>query len=79
MVDQRNFVLSLKFMKIDLKEKMDPDEPVFLIPEKTTTYHEATIETSWLEVMQKELEAIEKNKTWALINLTPGHKPVNLN
>ena len=28
--------------------------------------------------MQKELEAIEKNKTWTLTNLPFRHKPISL-
>ena len=32
----------------------------------------------WQEAVQKKLEAIEKNKTWALTNLLPGHKLIDL-
>ena len=28
--------------------------------------------------MQEELEAIEDNETWDLVDLPPGHKPIGL-
>ena len=39
---------------------------VFLAAKELTTYREAANETMWLEAMEKELEAIEKNKTCTL-------------
>ena len=36
---------------------------MLLAAEEPTTYCEATTEMMWQEAMQKELEAIEKNKT----------------
>ena len=49
-----------------------------LAAEEVTTYHEAATETMWQEAMQKKFEANKKNKTWALTNLRPKHKPIGL-
>ena len=51
---------------------------MFLATEEPTTYRKVATETMWQEGMQKELEAIKKNKTWALTNLPPGIKPIGL-
>ena len=68
---------SLADIYVDTLElKLDPDELVLLATE-STTYHEATTETTWQEAMQKELEVIEKNKTWTLTNLPFIHKPMS--
>ena len=61
-----------------LQEELDSDELVLLLAEVPKTYREVATETIWQEAMQKELEAIGKNKTWALTNLQPGHKPIGL-
>ena len=62
-----------------LEKELDPDELVFLTAKELTTYCEAANETMWQEAMQKELEAIEKNKTCTLTNLLSAHKPISLN
>ena len=61
-----------------LEEELDPEELVLLTVKESTTYHETATETMWQEAIQKELEVIEKNKTWALANLLPGHKLIGL-
>ncbi|XP_020581382.1 uncharacterized protein LOC110025307 [Phalaenopsis equestris] len=57
---------------------MDLDELLLLTADEPTTYHEATTEEAWNKAMQKELESIEKNKTWELIDLPLGHMLIGL-
>lgn len=45
---------------------VDPKELLLAIAEEPTTYREATGEKHWQKAMERELEAIEKNKTWVL-------------
>ena len=61
-----------------LEEELDPDDLILLVAKETTTYREAATNTMWQEAMQNELEAIEKNKTWELTNLSSRHKPIGL-
>ena len=61
-----------------LEEELDPDDLILLVAKETTTYREAATNTMWQEAMQNELEAIEKNKTWALTNLPPEHNSIDL-
>lgn len=49
---------------------MGVDEPV--------NYKCAAKDENWREAMRKEIEAVEKNKTWKLTELPPGHKPIGL-
>lgn len=46
------------------------DEPV--------TFDQALKEKVWKEAMQVEIDAIERNGTWKLIELPPGHKEIDL-
>ena len=41
-------------------------------------YKEAVAYKEWRDAMQTELDAIEKNKTWQLVDLPPGHKAIGL-
>lgn len=56
---------------------MDPDM-LFLSAEEPANFDEASLDTHWQEAMQNEVEAIEKNGTWTLTELPPGHKPIGL-
>ena len=49
---------------------METDQP--------TTVKEAVSVKEWREAMQVELESIEKNKTWKLTDLPPGHRAIGL-
>lgn len=46
------------------------DEPV--------NFSQVVKEKSWMKAMQQEIDAIEKNNTWKLVELPPGHKPIGL-
>ncbi|GJY74052.1 retrovirus-related pol polyprotein from transposon TNT 1-94 [Tanacetum coccineum] len=43
---------------------------------KNTRFHQALKNSGWVQAMNTELEALEKNNTWSLSNLPPGHKPI---
>ncbi|KAM1007578.1 hypothetical protein ACFX2A_004219 [Malus domestica] len=43
-----------------------------------TTYHDAVKSEKWRQVMQQEIEAIEKNDTWELTDLPPGGKTIGV-
>ena len=40
-------------------------------------FHEAVENPHWREAMAKEIEALELNKTWTIVDLPPGRKPIN--
>ncbi|GKF23065.1 ribonuclease H-like domain, reverse transcriptase, RNA-dependent DNA polymerase [Tanacetum coccineum] len=48
----------------------DADEP--------TSYLTAAKDREWVKAMKVELDAIEKNQTWSLIDLPAGRKPIGL-
>ncbi|GKE46693.1 retrovirus-related pol polyprotein from transposon TNT 1-94 [Tanacetum coccineum] len=39
-------------------------------------YKQAMTDPGWVEAMDKELEALERNNTWELTTLPAGHKPI---
>ncbi|KAL8154536.1 hypothetical protein AgCh_000052 [Apium graveolens] len=41
-----------------------------------TSYEEAVIDPRWRDAMAKELDALQKNNTWILVDLPPGKKPI---
>ena len=40
-------------------------------------YHEAINDANWREAMTKEIEALELNDLWAMVDLPPGRQPIN--
>jgi len=41
------------------------------------SFHEAVKDPSRREAMATEIEALELNKTWTIVNLAPGRRPIN--
>jgi len=42
-------------------------------------FHEVAKDPKWRESMAKEIEALELNHTWSVVDLPPGRKPINCN
>ena len=40
-------------------------------------YHEAVKDPKWWEAMAKEIETLELNQTWSIVDLPSGRKPIN--
>jgi hypothetical protein len=45
---------------------------------ESAALEEAAQDRSWLTSMVDELRSIEKNKTWEVCQLPPGHRPIGL-
>ncbi|KAK2997811.1 hypothetical protein RJ639_025666, partial [Escallonia herrerae] len=43
---------------------------------KPQSYAQAILDLHWQQVMNVELEALQQNKTWSLVQLPDGHKPI---
>lgn len=41
-----------------------------------SNYSEAEKHPLWVEVMNKELKALDDNNTWDIVDLPPGKKPI---
>lgn len=54
------------------------DELMLLKVEGPMSFGEAIKEKEWQDAMQLEFDTIEKNDTWTLMDLPPGHKAVRL-
>jgi transposase InsO family protein len=61
-------------------KKFSPSHRSFLVSLNTivipTTLSEALSNEKWKQAMNAEMEALEKNKTWELVKLPAGKKPV---
>ena len=42
------------------------------------TFEEARREECWRQAMKEEMSSIEQNRTWKLVNLPHGHRPIGL-
>lgn len=59
--------------EVELEEElylMNVDEPV--------DFNQAVKRKEWRDAMDREMEAVEKNKTWCLFELPPGQKAIGL-
>lgn len=54
------------------------DNAMMVTKDDPVTYEEAVKSKTWRDAMKKEMEAIEKNKTWELTNLRTGMKPIGV-
>lgn len=41
-------------------------------------YSQSIVEKEWEVAMKNEIEVIERNNTWKLVELPPGHTPIGL-
>ena len=48
------------------------------IEEEPATFAEAEKHESWHHAMIEEMDSIESNRTWRLVPLPPGHRPIGL-
>jgi hypothetical protein len=51
---------------------------MFASAEEPATFKEAEKEECWRCTMEAEIQSIKENKTWSLVDLPPGHKPISL-
>ncbi|KAL8101414.1 hypothetical protein AgCh_033340 [Apium graveolens] len=54
------------------------DELILLKVEGPTSFKEAAEEGEWQDAMKQEFDAIERNNTWILTDLPPGHRSIGL-
>ena len=45
---------------------------------ESTTHAEAQGDSAWRKAMEIELESVEKNQTWELVDPLAGHRPITL-
>ncbi|KAI3742955.1 hypothetical protein L1987_60654 [Smallanthus sonchifolius] len=54
------------------------DQELLLADDEPTTFKEAVQYNDWKRAMKAELDSIEKNQTWDLVDLPAGHKTIGL-
>ncbi|KAI3772361.1 hypothetical protein L6452_03546 [Arctium lappa] len=58
---------------------LEPDQLMFMQDEEEPTmYSVAAKDREWVKAMKTELDAIERNQTWSLVDLPAGRKPIGL-
>ena len=62
---------------MELDEEL-ADELLFAGVDEPVHFKQAVKENCWRQAMDCEMEAIEKNRTWELTDLAPGHKAIAL-
>ncbi|KAJ0941493.1 putative RNA-directed DNA polymerase [Helianthus annuus] len=62
----------------EVRELYDRESELLLINDEPLTYKEAVIDKDWLGAMKEELNSIERNKTWSLVELPKGKKVIGL-
>lgn len=72
------FQNSEKLTDEQVKEMYQQNQELLLVDDEPATYEEAASEESWKNAMKTELASIEKNNTWKLTQLPPGHKAIGL-
>ncbi|GJU75218.1 ribonuclease H-like domain, reverse transcriptase, RNA-dependent DNA polymerase [Tanacetum coccineum] len=53
-------------------------EELLLTEDEPKNYEEASNDQKWIEAMKDELDSINRNNTWKLTSLPPGHKAIGL-
>jgi hypothetical protein len=60
-------------------ELMDENVEALLVEvEEPACFKDAIINQDWMDAMDKEMQSIEKNKTWELVKQPSGKKPIGL-
>jgi hypothetical protein len=60
-------------------ELMDENMEALLVEmEEPTCFRDATDSQDWVDAMDREMQSIQKNKTWELVKLPAGKKPIGL-
>lgn len=62
----------------DTEEVEIEDELLLMGIDEPSLYIHVVKDKAWRQAMQSELESIEKNRTWELTDLPPGHKEIGL-
>ncbi|KAL8123359.1 hypothetical protein AgCh_011360 [Apium graveolens] len=75
---QKFHFLSDIYIYNEIEETELEDELLLLGIDEPNTYCEAAVEKEWKRAMQSEIEAIERNKTWKLVELPTGQRAIGL-
>ncbi|KAL0383326.1 UNVERIFIED_CONTAM: Retrovirus-related Pol polyprotein from transposon RE1 [Sesamum calycinum] len=58
------------------RSQRESKQPAWLNDYEPKTYYQASKDDKWVEAMNQELTALEKNDTWDLVELPPGKKVI---
>ncbi|GJS94691.1 ribonuclease H-like domain, reverse transcriptase, RNA-dependent DNA polymerase [Tanacetum coccineum] len=61
-----------------LSDIYENTEELLLAEDEPKNYKEASNDQKWIEAMKDELDSINRNNTWKLTSLPPGHKAIGL-
>ena len=79
---QQRQVVHLQDCKVNLDDEVDDNGDLvhfaFLADSELMRLADAIQHSKWQEAMNEELMAIEKNNTWQLIDLSEGHKVIDV-
>jgi hypothetical protein len=56
----------------------DEVQALLSVMEEPNSYQDAASDLDWEKAMESEIQSINKNKTWELLKLPAGHKPIGL-
>jgi hypothetical protein len=60
------------------EEEQEVGMVLFMSNDDPTNYKEAMNDVKWIEAMKREIDSIEKNKTWELVNLPTQAKKIGV-
>jgi len=53
-------------------------DSLLAVMEEPTSYLYAADDRDWIALMESEIQSINKNRTWELVKLPVGHKPIGM-
>ncbi|KAJ0801008.1 putative RNA-directed DNA polymerase [Helianthus annuus] len=62
----------------EVQELYAQEGELYLINDEPESYVEAMVDPNWKKAMDLELDSINKNKTWTLVDLPKDHKAIRL-